>query len=556
MHGAEPAVLAGPVLRAWARGATAALESHRAALDSLNVFPVADADTGTNLYLTLCEASHRAGSLPPDAPADAVARAVAHGALVGARGSSGIIVSQYVGALVERLVVPHGPADGAPGAASGGARLAAALQDAAGAAWAAVAQPVEGTVLTVAREVGEHCRAAVAAGARSPADALRAALDGGYAALDRTTDQLAVLRAAGVRDAGGWGLLIVLDALLAEVGGPAALRPVPGAGARWAAAPPGPRQPAGDRAGGTEFEVMSLVETAPGGDPAGTGGPGAAGTAAGIAAGGPAGVAARLRAALREVGDAVAVVEAAGLWHVHVHTDDPLAAVRVAGRLGLHQREVGVRHLGNQAGVHGGHRPAVGLVAVTTAPGLSAELARAGAVVVVAGPGGVVEAAAVQRAVQDTGAARVLVLVGGGVRAPRDLRLPGRGEPGPPVRVEVLQGITEAQVVAGAATLAAVAGGPSAEQTVREVTAAVAAVRGAVVDPVGPGGHAALVSTADGLLRAGADLLTVVTSAATPAGAVAQLVASVRDRFPVDVVVLEGAGAGSAVVLAAEGGVR
>src|SRR5690606_4694682 len=136
-------VLDAAVVRRWATGATTALGDRRAALDDLNVFPVADSDTGTNLFLTLTDAAAALDRLDPAAGTDEVVRAFTRGAVRGARGNSGVIVSQYVAVLCvslsgRPLTVPV---------------LLDGLDRAARAAHGTVAHPVEGTVLTVARAV-------------------------------------------------------------------------------------------------------------------------------------------------------------------------------------------------------------------------------------------------------------------------------------------------------------------------------------------------------------------------------------------------------------------
>lgn len=495
-------------LRAWSEGATRALDDHRGELDALNVFPVADSDTGTNLFLTLHDAALGVGRTGPGADLATVAAAFVRGALVGARGNSGVIVSQYLAALLETLLAVQ------PSPEREGEQLVAALEHAAAGAHAAVAHPVEGTVLSVARAVAHGARAALGVGPpTSSAVLLDAALGSGWDALDRTTDQLPVLRAAGVPDAGGWGLLLVLEALATAVGtereagaGSASraraarpsVRPRPEDAPAWSAPARdggpvhdgGPGHDGGALPGTDgEFEVMYLVSRGGAPEDAVSGGAGAVDVAGSV------------RAALSEVGESVAVVGAAGLWHVHVHTDHPLEAVAVAGRLGLAQGHVGVRHLAGQSGVHADHAPDAGLVVVTRAPGLVADLARAGAVVVLAvGERDLHDALA--RAAEDTGADEVVALVEGRAAGVDD-RLG---------RVEVLRGLSTVHLVVGAATFAEA-------RSARDVPRAVTRVRTAVVaSGVGGKGHADVVDSAAGLLTAPGEvgLLTLVTGALVP----------------------------------------
>ncbi|HEY8719746.1 DAK2 domain-containing protein, partial [Pengzhenrongella sp.] len=131
--------LDGEAVRAWVQAATTALDAARGALDSLNVFPVPDADTGTNLYLTLAQGADEVAALDAAAPAAELLAAFAHGALVGARGNSGVIASQFL------LGLARGFDDGA---VPDGVGLARALDGAQRAARTAVARPVDGTILT------------------------------------------------------------------------------------------------------------------------------------------------------------------------------------------------------------------------------------------------------------------------------------------------------------------------------------------------------------------------------------------------------------------------
>ena len=145
------------LVRAWTRGATAALRRERAAIDRVNVFPVADADTGTNLYLTLREGDRAVAAAPAGATGAELLTALARAALLGARGNSGVILSEWLRGLA--VAARHG----------GGA--ADLLTRAATSARSAVAQPAEGTILTAADAAAAAARAAqdsVDAGAGAP----------------------------------------------------------------------------------------------------------------------------------------------------------------------------------------------------------------------------------------------------------------------------------------------------------------------------------------------------------------------------------------------------
>ena len=138
----------GPAVRRWADVATAALADARAEIDALNVFPVPDSDTGTNLFLTLAQAREAVFRCPEDAALGVVGEAFALGALRGARGNSGVIVSQFLDGLVTSFQAEA--LESADGAA-----LARALDVAQCAAWLAVGRPVDGTILSVARAAAD-----------------------------------------------------------------------------------------------------------------------------------------------------------------------------------------------------------------------------------------------------------------------------------------------------------------------------------------------------------------------------------------------------------------
>ncbi|HVA53280.1 MAG TPA: DAK2 domain-containing protein [Acidimicrobiales bacterium] len=176
------------------------LRSHREVINRLNVYPVPDGDTGTNMALTIESVSNALAALADDAPLGDVAKAIAHGSLMGARGNSGVILSQLL-----RGLVAHFPAEGDVTARD----LADALVHADVLARQAVVRPVEGTILSVARAGAE--------GASAHADSLtalvRGAREAAKEALAKTPDQLSVLKQAGVVDSGGAGLVLFFEAL-------------------------------------------------------------------------------------------------------------------------------------------------------------------------------------------------------------------------------------------------------------------------------------------------------------------------------------------------------
>ncbi|MGQ4614647.1 DAK2 domain-containing protein [Nocardia sp. R7R-8] len=290
-------VLDSAALLRWGRTCLAGLEHRREEINALNVFPVPDADTGTNLLATM-RAAVEAGEEAARAngvgsAAVAVAVAMAHGATVGARGNSGIILSQVLRGVADTM-------HGGPFAADS---LRAALARASALVREALSVPIEGTILTVL-----DCATAAAAGCpdQELADVALAAADGAAKALGDTPFQLGVLRRAGVVDAGARGLVVLLDSLVAVTRGETPRRPEyprPAAAARSAPA----------REAEPQYEVMYLLADS---------------DERKVAA---------LRARLGELGDSVVVVgDGGGCWSAHVHCADAGAAVEAgiaAGRL-------------------------------------------------------------------------------------------------------------------------------------------------------------------------------------------------------------------------------
>jgi DAK2 domain fusion protein YloV len=190
------------------RAAVANLEAHVEEIDALNVFPVPDGDTGTNMLATVREALAEA-ELVATEPAAVIAAAIKRGALHGARGNSGVIVSQIFG----------GMADGLEGKRRfNGLDLAYALRQGVERSYRAVQKPVEGTILTVIREAAD---AAIAAAERNPDidDVLAATVDAAEKSVARTPSLLQVLRDAGVVDSGGAGLYRLFQGALLHVVG-------------------------------------------------------------------------------------------------------------------------------------------------------------------------------------------------------------------------------------------------------------------------------------------------------------------------------------------------
>ncbi|MBO8167830.1 MAG: DAK2 domain-containing protein [Thermoanaerobacteraceae bacterium] len=180
-------------------GGSQYLMQNKAAVDALNVFPVPDGDTGTNMSLTMQAAVKEIN--PGEMTIAQVAQAVANGSLMGARGNSGVILSQLF----------RGFAQGLENAGShiSAEQLAAALQNAVDTAYKAVMRPVEGTILSVARACAAGAKEALQQG-KDSLEVMEAALQYGETALAKTPEQLAVLKEAGVVDAGGQGLLFIM----------------------------------------------------------------------------------------------------------------------------------------------------------------------------------------------------------------------------------------------------------------------------------------------------------------------------------------------------------
>jgi DAK2 domain fusion protein YloV len=289
----------------WYRAAVDALSESRSRLDDLNVYPVPDGDTGTNLLLT-AQAAVAALDMAGEGSAEPVWTLLARGAVLGARGNSGTILAQLIRGLADSLA-GRPPADGPA--------FAAALQQAAHIAYTAVAAPEEGTFLTVARAGALAAVAAVDEGRTGLADVVRAAADGARLALEATPGQLAVLRDAGVVDAGGAGLCLVLDALVTTVTGVEPARPPLArrqGGSRHAAQPGDvPHQPPPGPGSEVQYLLADTDEAA----------------------------VARLQQRLAELGDSLVVVgvdtPSGREWNVHIHVVDVGAAIEAgieAGR--------------------------------------------------------------------------------------------------------------------------------------------------------------------------------------------------------------------------------
>ncbi|MGN9838988.1 DAK2 domain-containing protein [Nonomuraea sp. H19] len=324
-------ILDPPAVRRWARLAADALGGARTEIDALNVFPVADGDTGTNLYLTMLAAAEAVESLPDDVDAAVVWQTLSYGALVGARGNSGVIVSQALRGLAEAL--------------KDGQDLRAGLHRAAVLAREAVARPVEGTVLSVLESAARAVRDLDG----DLREVARQAAGEARAALRRTPDQLDVLARSGVVDAGGAGAAIMLETLAAVITDSYTDHyEVP--------APTSRVSPMSEVGAG--YEVMYLLDA---GDLA----------------------VAELREELDAMGDSLVVVGGDGLWNVHVHVPEAGPAVEAGIRAGRPHR-IRITYLAERT-----HRGSAGrgVVAVAAGDGIAALFEECGAVVVRRTPG-------------------------------------------------------------------------------------------------------------------------------------------------------------------------
>ena len=318
-----------------ARGAQSAIEASRGRIDDLNVYPVPDGDTGTNLTMTV-RAVVDAVEASNASDRHSLARDVARGALMGARGNSGVILSQIVRGAADVLAQSMNGVDGT--------LAARALRGASDAAYRAVRRPVEGTMLSVIRELAEEAEAREN-GSEPLGELLVDLVRRGEEAVARTPDQLAVLRQAGVVDAGGAGLLELVRGVASAVSG----EPLP--------EPPSVAEPLSVDAIHLEqsryrYCTVFLVE----GD--------------GLDR-------ERLETGLEQLGDSLLVVGDASALKVHVHTDEPGAALSLGTAMGTIDR-IEIANMHEQAHL----REERLLAAVPDAPP-----ARTGVVAVVAGPG-------------------------------------------------------------------------------------------------------------------------------------------------------------------------
>ena len=361
--------LQGSDLREAMRGAVAYMELYRDAANALNVFPVPDGDTGTNMLLTLRAGVERMNQDAHATSAGDVAESIATGAFWGARGNSGVILSQLL----------RGFADGVAGSYEiDSSHAVAAFRSATDSAYGAVSQPCEGTMLSVIRGASDVAVVANDAGERDVITLWRIAYDGAIAALARTPDQLPVLKEAGVVDSGGLGVVAIIGGalrhLLGETGPPVDL------GLRSVGSLIDPTQTASvaidteflDTHEESEFGYCTQF----------------------VIHGNDLSVDA-LRAGLDAIAESTVIIGGGSAVRVHVHTEDPGAALTFGVAHGdLDEVRIDNMSLQNRDWTAGHRqrtrpaetRPGVSVVAVASGPGIAALFQDAGCAAIV--PGG------------------------------------------------------------------------------------------------------------------------------------------------------------------------
>jgi uncharacterized protein len=322
-----------------------AMKAHAAGINRLNVYPVPDGDTGSNMASTLGAVVAELEQAGPEL--EPTCNAISHGSLMGARGNSGVILSQILRGFVGTLRDANDLT---------ATKVAEGLKAASAAAYLAVLKPVEGTILTVVRESADAAAAAAADGA-SLAGMFRAARTAGKQALDNTPELLPVLKDAGVVDAGGAGFMLLLDAALFVVDG----EPLPEAdegdgpsAEQLALVSRRHSQDGGVDVSEQRYEVMYFVDLVDDHIQ-------------------------DFKEAWGEIGDSIVVVGGDGLWNCHVHTNDIGAAIEAALKLEGRPSQIRVTDLFEEVaeehavreavirGVHSHSRAAFGLPAVTCA---------------------------------------------------------------------------------------------------------------------------------------------------------------------------------------------
>jgi DAK2 domain fusion protein YloV len=298
------------------------VREHAGGLNRLNVYPVPDGDTGTNMSRTLDAVIAEMETADAD-DLDATCDAISHGSLMGARGNSGVILSQILRGIASTFKQAHLKQS----ASDQAHQFAEALSNASSSAYQAVLKPIEGTILTVVRESAEAAKLASADGS-TLLGVVRAARDAGKLALDNTPEQLQVLKDAGVVDAGGAGYLLLLDSALHVVGGEPMPDPELGESdddadnfactalvAQRSSGVDGELDVSEQR-----YEVMYFLDL-------------------------PDSRIDQFKQGWGAIGDSIVVVGGDGLWNCHVHTNDIGAAIEVPLELGGRPQKIRVTDL-------------------------------------------------------------------------------------------------------------------------------------------------------------------------------------------------------------------
>jgi len=289
------------------------MKAHAPGINRLNVYPVPDGDTGTNMARTLdavvAELDGAAHEMQP------TCQAISHGSLMGARGNSGVILSQILRGLAGTISEVK---DGSATAS----QIADALKKASAAAYEAVLKPIEGTILTVVREAADGAAVAATGGATLSAT-LQAARVAGRDALARTPDMLPVLKDAGVVDAGGAGFLLLLDSAIHVVDGEPMPEPDESAGPsaeQLEAVAQRHHEDGTVDVSELRYEVMFLLDL----DDAKS---------------------SDFKQAWGSIGDSIVVVGGDGLYNCHIHTNDIGAAIEAPLLLGGRPKQIRVTDL-------------------------------------------------------------------------------------------------------------------------------------------------------------------------------------------------------------------
>jgi len=275
-----------------------ALQDHKESLNSLNVYPVPDGDTGSNMAATLNSVVSEINSLEENPELENIIEAISHGSLMGARGNSGVIISQILRGFVSEIKSASRETIDAN-------LFSEALSAAAAAAYEAVGNPVEGTILTVVRETAEAAEKAVS-GESSLLPVAEIAREAAKRSLDSTPELLPVLARAGVVDAGGSGFLLMMDSLLHVIDD----RPMPEPEAVTVSVDALILDVHDETSNnGTRYEVMYFLEAPDDSIP-------------------------DFKKAWSEIGDSIVVVGGENIWNCHVHTNNIGAAVEAGISVG------------------------------------------------------------------------------------------------------------------------------------------------------------------------------------------------------------------------------